>query len=139
MPFNPRSQLLPTSPTASISIPNNMFKSAKNSKLCILTLQASVPYRRRSKNGKKGKRKEEVVAQPPVPENGSFGIFVFVLIVCLLCHFLGHYNPLHRERDIHTHTHKYKYTHNYINIGKHTYTACQPDTYTTLTRMRAYT
>lgn len=60
-PFNPRSQLLPVSPSASVSVPNGTFKSGKTSRTCILSLQVSVPYRVNSKGTKKKRKKKNAV------------------------------------------------------------------------------
>lgn len=67
-PFNPRSQLLPASPSASVSVPNGTFKSGKTSRTCILSLQVSVPYRIHSKGPKKKRKKSTVGAQSDLGE-----------------------------------------------------------------------
>lgn len=73
-PFNPRSQLLPVSPSASVSVPNGTFKSGKTSRTCILSLQVSVPYRVSSKGvtkkGRKKKKAGEFIADAAADENG---------------------------------------------------------------------
>ena len=75
-PFNPRSQLLPDSPLASVSVPNGTFKSGKTSRTCILSLQVSVPYRVNSKGvmkrGRKKKKAGEPLADADQDENGMF-------------------------------------------------------------------
>lgn len=75
-PFNPRSQLLPVSPSASVSVPNGTFKSGKTSRTCILSLQVSVPYRVSSKGvtkkGRKKKKTGEFIADAAADENGMF-------------------------------------------------------------------
>ena len=75
-PFNPRSQLLPVSPSASVSVPNGTFKSGKTSRTCILSLQVSVPYRVNNKGvtkrGKKKKKAGEFIADAAADENGMF-------------------------------------------------------------------
>ena len=67
-PFNPRSQLLPASPSASVSVPNGTFKSGKTSRTCILSLQVSVPYRIHSKGPKKKRKKSTVGGQSDLGE-----------------------------------------------------------------------
>lgn len=67
-PFNPRSQLLPASPSACVSVPNGTFKSGKTSRTCILSLQVSVPYRIHSKGPKKKRKKSTVGAQSDLGE-----------------------------------------------------------------------
>lgn len=62
-PFNPRSQLLPASPSACVSVHNGTFKSGKTSRTCILSLQVSVPYRVNAKGTKK-KRKKKKAGEP---------------------------------------------------------------------------
>jgi len=72
-PFNPRSQLLPVSPAASVSVPNGKLKSGKTSRTCILSLQVSVPYRVNTKGTKKRGRKkktEEPQSDKIEEENG---------------------------------------------------------------------
>ena len=76
-PFNPRSQLLPVSPSSSVSVPNGTFKSGKTSRTCILSLQVSVPYRVNSKGVKKRGRKKkkagaESLSDAVEDENGMF-------------------------------------------------------------------
>ena len=74
-PFNPRSQLLPVSPSASVSVPNGTFKSGKTSRTCILSLQVSVPYRvskGATKKGRKKKKAGEFIADAAADENGMF-------------------------------------------------------------------
>lgn len=75
-PFNPRSQLLPVSPSASVSVPNGTFKSGKTSRTCILSLQVSVPYRVNSKGvmkrGRKKKKAGGPLADAVEDENGMF-------------------------------------------------------------------
>lgn len=83
-PFNPRSQLLPVSPSASVSVPNGTFKSGKTSRTCILSLQVSVPYRVNkgvTKKGRKKKKAGEFLADAAADENGmvfdrpSYGVY----------------------------------------------------------------
>lgn len=72
-PFNPRSQLLPVSPSSSVSIPNGTFRGGKTSRTCILSLQVSVPYRVNNKSTKKrGKKKNagEPLSDAAEDENG---------------------------------------------------------------------
>lgn len=101
-PFNPRSQLLPVSPSASVSVPNGTFKSGKTSRTCILSLQVSVPYRVSSKGvtkkGRKKKKAGEFIADAAADENGMFRerpsydayrkphlLRVFLCLVCNFC------------------------------------------------------
>lgn len=67
-PFNPRTQLLPVSPSASVSVPSGTFKSGKTSRTCILSLQVSVPYRINGKGTKKKLKKKAGDSQSDVPE-----------------------------------------------------------------------
>ncbi|PFX29034.1 polycomb protein suz12-like [Stylophora pistillata] len=63
-PFNPRSQLLPVSPSSSVSIPNGTFRGGKTSRTCILSLQVSVPYRVNNKSTKKRGKKKKNAGEP---------------------------------------------------------------------------
>lgn len=67
-PFNPRTQLLPVSPSASVSVASGTFKSGKTSRTCILSLQVSVPYRINGKGTKKKLKKKAGDSQSDVPE-----------------------------------------------------------------------
>lgn len=55
-PYNPRSQLLPPSPGASLSVENSAFSNGKAVKTCILTLEVRVPIQVSTKPGKRGRR-----------------------------------------------------------------------------------
>ena len=60
-PYNPRSQLLPPSPAASLSVENSAFSNGRTVKTCILTLDVTVPFQVVTKQSRRGRKQGSLV------------------------------------------------------------------------------